>query len=155
MENAPEPVHALQAIVSEFFNFVIAHEPSLNRYFQQKSTTLHAERDNNRSVFFRPVGLEVLARLYAHFSEKNKLTTLQFTLESLNFDNPGGVFDGVLWNSGRIEASAKAKKAGVELCLYLLHQLTLPQEAGLTETLREVTKNPNYTLPPKQAAPPN
>jgi DNA sulfur modification protein DndB len=155
MENAPEAVNALQTIVSGFFDLVIGHEPSLNRYFQQKNSTLQAERDNNRSVFFRPVGLEVLARLYAYFWQKKQLTTLRYALGSLKFDNPGGIFDGVLWNNGKIDASAKAKAAGVELCLYLLHQLTLAQETKLTETLREVTKNANYALPPKPSAPPN
>ncbi len=155
LENAPENVHAFQAIVSEFFNFAITHEPSLNRYFLQRNTTPQAERENNRSLFFRPVGLEVLARLYAHFAARNKLAILVYALQTLPFENPGGVFDGVLWNEGRIEASAKAKKAGVEFCLYLLHQLTPLQEVKLTDTLREVKKNPNYSLPPKPAAPPN
>src|SRR5207245_2184896 len=154
LENAPENVRAFQGIVSEFFDFAVTHEPSLHRYFEQKNTTLHAERDNNRNLFFRPVGLEVLARLYAHFVGKDKLATLVYGLQSLQFENPGGVFDGVLWNAGKIEASAKAKTAGVELCLYLLDQLTPSREAKLTETLREVRRNPGYLLPPKSAAPP-
>ncbi len=155
LENAPENVRDFQAIVSEFFNFAITHEPSLNRYFQQKNTTLQAERGNNRSLFFRPVGLEVLARLYTHFATKNELSTLQYALQNFHFENPGGIFDGILWNVGRIEASAKAKKAGVGLCLYLLRQLTPAQETELTGTLREVTKKLDYSLPSKPAAPPN
>lgn len=154
LESAPENVHTFQGIVSGFFDFVISHEPSLNRYFLQKQTTVQTERANNRSLFFRPVGLEVLARLYAHFAAEDKLTVLQYALESFPFENPGGIFDGVLWNVGKIEASAKARKAAVGLCMYLLHQLTLPKEEELTILLREVTKDRNYTLRPKPAAPP-
>ncbi len=153
LENAPENVDAFQGIVSGFFDFVISHEPSLNRYFVQKQTTVQTERTNNRSLFFRPVGLEVLARLYAHFAVEDKLTILQYALESLPLENPGGIFDGVLWNVGKIEASAKARKAAVGLCLYLLHQLTLPEEEKLTTLLREVKKRHDYALPPKPAAP--
>lgn len=149
LESADENILAFQEIVSGFFNFTITHEPSLNRYFQQKNTTLQSERDNNRNLFFRPVGLEVLARLYAYFAAKNDLATLRYALQNFHFENPGGVFDGVLWNAGRIEASEKAKKAGVGLCLYLLHQLTPAHETELTDTLREVTKKRDYSLPPK------
>lgn len=151
-ENDPANVKALQKIASQFFDFVVEHERSLNRYFVKKTTTLKRERENNRNLFFRPVGLEVLARLYVHFSERNSLATLQYALEAFPFRNPGGVFDGILWNVGRIEASGKARKAAVELCLYLLDELPPKQEAKLKGTLREVTKNPSYDLPPKLAA---
>lgn len=155
LESAFENVNAFQDIVAEFLDFAIRYERSLRRYFQQKNTTLRAERRNNRNLFFRPVGLEVLARLYAHFSAKNRLVTLQYALQNFRFKNPKGIFDGILWNRGRIEASAKAKKAAVGLCLYLLHELVPAQEAELTRTLREVTKNPEYSLPRKPHAPPN
>ncbi|MCX5847301.1 MAG: DGQHR domain-containing protein [Deltaproteobacteria bacterium] len=149
LDNAPENINAFKAIVTEFLDFAIKYEPSLNRYFQQKSTTLKAERYNNQSLFFRPVGLEVLARLYEHFSGKNKLNILQYGLQKINFVNPGGVFDGVLWNAGKIDAKAKAKKIGVGLCLYVLHQLNSEQEAELTMALIEITKKADYSLPKK------
>lgn len=159
LENAPENVHAFQTIIAEFFDFVIAHEPSLSRYFHLKTATsrrkmLEAERENNRSLFFRPVGLEVLSRLYVHFASKEKLSTLRYALEHFRFENPKGIFDGIIWKSGRIDASAKAKKAGVGLCLYLLHELASSDEAKLTVTLREVTNRLDYALPPKPNAPP-
>ena len=79
---------------------------------------------------------------------------MQYGLQNLTFENPGGVFDGVLWNSGRIEASSKAKRASVGLCLYLLHQLNPAEEAELTKTLSDVTKRVDYSLPPKPEAVP-
>jgi DNA sulfur modification protein DndB len=153
-ENAPENIRAFQDTVSEYFDFVIKYEPSLNRYFRQKKTTPEAERKNNRSLFFRPVGLEVLSRLYVYFAARGKMGILQHGLQTFHFNNPGGVFDGILWKAGKIDASGKAKKAAVDLCLYLLHQLTPTEEAKLTATLREVTNRLDYSLPSKPAPPP-
>jgi hypothetical protein len=145
----PQNVTEFQRIVAEFLDFVFEHEPSLRRYFNGSRTTLKRERQDNRNLFFRPVGLEVLARLYVYFAEKNKLPIMEYGLQNLPFKNPGGIFDGILWNAGKIEASAKARKAAVGFCLYMLHQLDQPRETQLVETLREVTKNQNYALRPK------
>lgn len=152
LENGSESVEAFQKTVAVFFDFIIRYEPSLRGYFEKGSTTLAAERKNNTNLFFRPVGLEVLARLYAHFAARDKLVTLQHALQTFHFKNPRGIFDGILWNRGKIEASAKAKKAGVDLCLYLLHELGPAQRARLIETLREVKKDPDYSLPPLRFA---
>ncbi|MDP1991649.1 MAG: DNA sulfur modification protein DndB [Syntrophales bacterium] len=149
LENCPDNINAFESIVAKFLDFAIEYEPSLNRYFQQKSTSLKTERDNNQSLFFRPVGLEVLARLYVHFSGKNKLNILQYGLQKINFMNPGGLFDGILWNVGKIDAKAKAKKISVDLCLYVLHQLNSEQEAALAMALIEITKKADYSLPKK------
>jgi len=149
LESDPDNVRQLQDIVSGFFDFAAEHEPSVNRYFRLGTTTPQAERVNNRSLFFRPVGLEVLARLYAHFHDRGQLAVLAEALQRLPFENPGGVFDGVLWSQGRIDASAKARSAAVRLCLYLLHELDPAGEQALRESLQEVTKDPDYTLPVK------
>jgi len=154
LENAPGNVLAFHQIVSKFFDFVIEHEPSLNRYFHRKDTTLRKERDNNRNLFFRPIGLEVLARLYAYLAGRGTLNMLQYALETLHFENPGGVLDGVLWNRGKIQASGKARKAAVELCLYLMHQMKPKEEIELTDTLREVRRDPDYSRPQKLPPPP-
>ena len=101
-------------IVTDFFDYAISHQPSLNKYFKQQSTTLAEERNRNRNLFFRPVGLEILARLYAHFCTSNSLHKLSVGLERMNFLNPGGIFDGILWSQGRILAGAKEKTAAVD-----------------------------------------
>jgi DNA sulfur modification protein DndB len=148
-ENAAQNVRAFQEIVAGFFDFCIANERSLNRYFHSGKTTLSREREKNRNLFFRPVGLEVLARLYAHFVRSEDLETFASGLKTLPFENPNGVFDGVLWNNGKIEASSKAKKAAVELCLYFLDRLSAADEKALRLALRDVTRNASYELPPK------
>lgn len=153
LENCPENIGAFQSIVTRFFDFVIQYEPSLNRYFVRKNTTLKKQRNNNKSLFFRPIGLEVLARLYVHFVSNDRLGVLRYGLKTLQFNNPGGVFDGILWNAGRIDAKGKPKKAAVGLCLYLLHELNQAQEEDLAASLREVTKRIDYALPKKPPAP--
>lgn len=148
-DNAPENVAAFRQIVTEFFDFAIEHERSLKRYFISHKTTPEAERKNNRSLFFRPIGLEVLARLYAHFVRKGNLPKLKYALHHFKFENPGGIFDGILWKDGRVDASAKAKKGAVNFCLYLLDELSKSEEQELMKTLRDVTNDLDYALPPK------
>lgn len=154
LEHAPENIANFQAIVVGFFDFVIENEPTLKRYFRQRETTPKAERTNNRNLFFRPVGLELLARLYVHFYRRDRLSVLVYGLNNMRFENPSGVLDGILWNSGKIEASAKARNAAVQYCLYLLHELTVAEERSLIPLMCEVTKNPKYNLPPKPPPPP-
>ncbi len=149
LDNDPENIHAFQQAVSSFFDFIIEHEPSLNRYLKQRRTTPQAERANNRSLFFRPIGLEVLARLYTHFFIHGHLPMFAQALQQLRFQNPGGIFDGILWFRGRIKPSAKARNAAVRLCLYLLDELAPDEEQALLTSLIDVTENPNYRLPPK------
>jgi len=117
LESEIQNVTSFEPIVTGFFDFAIEHEASLNKYFKQERTTLTAERKNNRNLFFRPVGLEVLARLYAYFHPRGDLSRLAEGLSLLNFQNPGGVFDGILWSEGKIAAGGKEKAAAVNLCL--------------------------------------
>ena len=146
---APENVARFEAIVTEFFDYAIEHEASLNNYFRQKSTTLSAERTHNRNLFFRPIGLEILARLYVHFFTRNTLPRLTIGLNRINFKNPGGVFDDILWTKGKISARAKEKSAAVDLCLYMLGEVEANGKQKLLARLREITKNSRFRLPPK------
>ncbi len=155
LEYATENVTNFQTIVASFFDFAIENEPTLKRYFRQRETTPQAERTNNRNLFFRPVGLELLARLYVHFHRRQRLPVLAYGLTNLKFENPNGVLDGILWNSGNIDASVKARNAAFQFCLYLLHELEVAEESSLVPLMREVTKNPNYNLPQKPPPPPH
>jgi len=147
LESEPENITSFEPVVTGFFDFVIEHEASLKKYFKEKRTTLAAERKNNRNLFFRPVGLEVLARLYAHFHAREDLSRLAVGLGRMNFQNPGGVFDGILWSNGRIAASGKEKTAAVDLCLYMLGELDAGEKTDLLLKLRQITRNPRYRLP--------
>lgn len=149
LDSDPENVAGLEAIVTGFFDYVLENEASLKKYFKQKQTTLSIERKHNHNLFFRPIGLEILARLYVHFFGNNALPRLTNGLSRINFQNPGGVFDGILWINGRISAGAKEKAAAVDLCLYVLGEIKASEKQELLIRLREITKNSRYKLPPK------
>jgi DNA sulfur modification protein DndB len=142
-----ENVAQFQAIVAAFFDFVIENEPSLKSYFRRGRMSAASERQGNKNLLFRPVGLEVLARLYVHFCSRQRLQKLKEGLRIIKFENPGGIFDGVLWSHGRVLAGAKEKTAAVELCLYVLGELNRSESRELQDSLREITRNPKYKLP--------
>ena len=149
LETELDNVAKFQHIVVAFFDFVIEYEASLKKYFKQKRTTLATERKNNKNLFFRPVGLEVLARLYFHFYSRNKLSRLATGLSRIDFSNPDGIFDGILWSNRKIIARSKEKTAAVDLCLYILGEVDVEQSEELLLTLKDITKNSAYCLPPK------
>jgi DNA sulfur modification protein DndB len=146
-EYASENVESFYHVATDFLDFVVKHEPSYHKFFVQEKTTLAKERKNNANILFRPIGLVMLASLYAHFVRTEKSGVLAENLRKLEFKSPGGIFDRILWNEGRIEAKAENRTAGFELCLHLLGERngTAPEE--LQEKLRKITKNPDYKLP--------
>ena len=146
-ESSRDNVANLKKVMEEFFNFVIKHEPSLQAYFQQRVTGLAEQRAKNRNVFFRPVGLEVLARVYVESHKLSKLKKLANGLKKLNFTNPGGLFEQVLWTSGKIKAGAKERNAACDLFLYVIGLLNSQSELTLLNRLQEITQNPRYKLP--------
>lgn len=153
LESSPENVKAFKEIVTHFLDYIINNETSLNKYFILKDTTIQNERKNNKNLFFRPVGLEILARLYTHFALIDKLLILKFGIKNIEFTNPGGIFDGIIWNSGKIDSKSKPKTAAVELCLYLLNQLDIKKVDKLLVNLKDITKNDEYSLPNKLKLP--
>ncbi len=152
LESDPQNVVVFQAIIAAFFDFVIGHEPSLNRYFNDHKTTPEKERKGNRSLVFRPIGLELLARLYVHFQTREKLPVFEWGLKNLEWQNPKGVWDGTVWLNERIQPKAKA--AALEYVLYLLHELPDDAVESLTESLREFRNDEDYVMPARAKMPP-
>ena len=140
-------VETFERIVKDFFDFALCHVPSYKKYFNLRTTTLRKERANNRNLFFRPIGLEILARLYVIYARSDSLERLKLGFSRVNFQNPGGVFDGILWTNGKISAGSEEKKAAVELCRYVLGDLTAVEKQQLLRSLRYITKNQRYRLP--------
>lgn len=150
-ENAPENVKSLHAVTLTFFDFIIKHERSLNKYFISKKTTPAKERRNNKSLAFRPIGLELLAKLYVYFSKKGNLSLLSWALENLKWESPGGVWDGTVWLNGKIRPTGK--KSAVNIILYLLNELEPAKEAELRNDIRALKNDPRYELPKKVKLP--
>ena len=147
LEYDPVNIDAFYKIATEFYDFLIAHEISYRKFFILKTTTLSKERRNNQNVLFRPIGLSLLASVYAYFAHAGKLEFLGRYLPKIQFSSPGGVFDQILWNAGKVEARAENRTAAYELCLYLLGELDEPGKYKLLEKLKKITKNPDYEVP--------
>jgi DNA sulfur modification protein DndB len=149
-ENSAENVKALQQVVQEFFTFVIENVKAYNDYFVSKSLVDLAEvRKGNKNLLFRPIGLEILARVYVIFYKQKKLNVLKKAIKATKFESPGGFFDGIVWNSGKIESSSKAKTATVNLFLFVSGLLASEKDSELRDSLRELLKRPDYELPEK------
>lgn len=146
---AEENIAKYQKIVQDFFDFMILNEPSFKGYFKDKTLTLKGERTKNKNLFFKPVGLELLARTYVHYASADRLGDLKKVLAKAKFDNPGGVFDGLLWKQEKIDL--KAKTLALKLLFYVSGELSKPQEAELQKEIRKYTDNSDYKLPSKLA----
>ncbi|MBI3053624.1 MAG: hypothetical protein HYY77_06210, partial [Betaproteobacteria bacterium] len=146
-------VEAFYKIAVSFYDFVIEHEPSYRNYFLTQRTTLANQRRRNRNVLFRPIGVVLLANLYAHFTLAAKIDVLGEYLDDIKFESPGGVFDRILWNAGKVEAKAENRTAAYQLCLYLLGELDMTAQSELVEKLKKITKDPQYALPVRIVAP--
>ncbi len=149
-EHAPENVDGFYTVARGFFDFVVANVPDLHTYFVAKKITLASVRKGNRNLLFRPVGLVLVAQLYVWFAAAERLKDLAAGLKKLKFESPGGIFDGLLWNSGKIEARAANRTAAANYCAYLLGLDVEPPDA-LRERLESITKNQNYKLPKRLA----
>ena len=151
LQSDPANVAELYKVATEYFDFIIKHEKSLNHYFGSNLRNPAARRKANKNLLFRPAGLEVLAGLFAYFSKKGLLPVFSWGLENLQWTSPGGVFDNTIWQNGLIDHRQKAKKAAVDNCLYMLNQLSKEKAVKLLETISKIAKNP----PKKLAAPAN
>lgn len=140
-ESASENVDALRKVAEQFYSFVASHCPDLKRLFSRK-VTIADLRDKEKSVVARPIGLVLLARLYAHCAKAEALPTLQRGLGKIDFALPGKHFNGLLWNKSRIEN--KHARVAFDLSLYLLG---LRKAHGLLDEYQQALKNPNASLP--------
>ena len=153
LETDAENVTAFRQVVETFFEFIIKHEPTLYRYFVKRTTTPAKERTSNKNLAFRPIGLELLARLYVHFYQSNKLSLFAWSLENVKWRNPGGAWEGTVLIRDRIHNASKAKSAALSFVLYLVQDLPEEQVAALRDALRDWRDDDRYELPPRLKVP--
>jgi DNA sulfur modification protein DndB len=146
-EYASENVEAFYQVVTEFLEFVVKHEPSYHKFFVNRKTSLAKERRRNANILFRPIGVVLLANLYSHFVRQKNVERLAKHLKKIKFKSPGGAFDRILWNEGKVEAKAENRTAAFELCLHLLGEKNGTSPEELQDKLRKITKDPAYKLP--------
>lgn len=147
LEHEEENVLALLTIATAFFDFTIEKVPDLKSFFL-KGTSLKVLRHDRLSSVMRPIGLDLVARLYAHFAKVGELEFLKSKIAAIDFRLDGKHLDKLLWNVDKIEP--KNATTAFKLCLYLLGQLSKEEEEELAETYGIATKN-SRALPKKVA----
>lgn len=145
-----ENVKLFYVIVKDFFDYVIKNVNDYNNFFIKKKLTIKKARKNNSYLLFRPVGLKLLGRLYAHYSAQEKgLEDLKNKINKINFVFPESPFNNLLWIDGKMKAREKNQKLAFEIALYLFGDLSKEREKSLLERYREIVGNPALKLPDK------
>jgi hypothetical protein len=86
-------------------------------------------------------------------SQGREATLLASALGGYQLDNPGGVWDGILWNRGAVDATEKARDTAFHICLSYMGILEADRHDSFVERLSEVRKDPGYKLPDRKEAP--
>lgn len=141
----------LKEITEEFLNFIIQNLPEYKQYFIDKSLTLAEARRENRHILFRPIGLFLITKLYAHFKKQGAQSFDQFEdkIPLINFTMPESPLKNILWSSGRMETRSTHQTLAFDLCRYLLGDFPVHNEGDLLKKYRELTKNETAQLPSK------
>jgi len=138
-------VTKLQAIVTDFFDFIIENLPEYKAYFISKTLTLTTARHNNSYLAFRPIGLFLLARIWLHFKKTGNIDTFKNKLTKLSFILPASPFNEILWVKGKIEPKEFNQKFAVDFGLYLLGEET--NKENLVNRYQTIMKNQSINLP--------
>lgn len=141
-----ENIEELRLAMEEFFDFIFQVIPSYSLYFKGKAA-LATLRKENRNLLFRPIGLEILSRVYVVAYKSGELDNLRDMLPKIKFTNPGGPLDGVVWVAGKIKAGSKEKGAAVDLILLLCGLFSTTRHDELKNRLRVITQDEKYELP--------
>ena len=102
-------------------------------------------RENNYHLLFRPIGITLLVRIYAHFSKIDELDYLSKNLEKIDFTFPNGQFNKVLWNKGKLDTKSTAQTLAFHLALYLLNRYEKIDK--LKKSYQELLKDEYVELP--------
>ena len=139
-----ENVVSMYSIAAEFYDFLLNSLTILWQCLVENRPTVADLRFDRRHLVSRPVGLVLLAQLYAWYSERNNLSVLKTKLGLLNMDLAGGHFNNVLWSGGKMEP--RNRKVAFELCRYLFDDSGVDVNL-LTRDYRRIVKDPSAQLP--------
>ena len=136
----------LYSISEKFWNTVINNIDDYKQYFSTKSLSIKEARAENKHLLFRPISLKILAKLYVHFLKKYKGSTSEFIdkISLLSFTAPDTIFNGLIWNKGKIEL--KYTTLAYNLALYVLNEFS-GDTSDLLKDYKDATKNDNAGLP--------
>ncbi|MDB5124832.1 MAG: hypothetical protein JWP94_2961 [Mucilaginibacter sp.] len=142
-----ENIKQFYSIVAGFYDFMIKIIPEYHQFFVSKKLSLADARKENKYYLFRPIGLKMLANLYAFYYQD--LGFLEENLPKLNFIMPNSPLNNVIWTFGKMTAGTVNQSLAYNLVLYMLNSFPEKDIEGLKLKYREITKNNNANLPAK------
>lgn len=132
-------------IAVKFYDYIIYQVPEYKAFFIEKTLNLAAARSNNKYLLFRPIGLFLIARLYAYFMTKGKLDILTERIKTISFTLPNSLYNKILWKDGIL--LPKNQSLAYDITLYLLGETKVEKDEGLLIRYRKVIDDPNAELP--------
>lgn len=142
-----ENVKNFQKLVEDFYNFSFKHINDYKDYFIKKKLSLKEARFNNSYLLFRPIGLKLIAKLYVHYYQNNKLEEFSHKINKLSFILPNSPFNAILWNNGKMEARETYQRLAYDISLYIFGEFDQNKVDELLVRYRELTKNSEAVLP--------
>ena len=138
------------SVVEGFYDFAINNMEEYEAYFIGRTLNLQTAREDNKYLLFRPIGLTLLAGLYAHFYKiDGGLEVLKENINKIGFVFPESPLNRVVWNNGKMAANTKNQTLALDLCLYMLDQKNSSELTQLLSRYREMVKNDEAELPEK------
>lgn len=134
-------------VAVDFYDYMILNIPDYRAYFVEKTLTLENVRNGNRNLLFRPIGLFLIARLYAYYKEKNELHTLKECIQSFSFTMPDSIYNRVLWRNGIL--LPKNQVLAFDLTLYVFGDRKQEKDADLLIRYRKIVDDTQASLPDK------
>ncbi len=131
----------LYSVATEFYDFVISNIKEYKEYFGGYKTLNNFRNTTHKkplNLLFLPIGLNLIAELYAHFKMKNKIINLRKLINKLDFDLYKGTFKYIYFNPVKNKIETGNKTLGRNLALYLLGEKITVSNISLKKSLAKV-----------------
>lgn len=118
-----ELLEEFYAISKEFWDFFFNIFPEIEQFIDgQNNIELNGKFNRNSdtggSLLLRPVGQELVARIYMEFKKNNDLDNLKTKLRKVDFNLSGNIFRYLFWHKGKMQSKDKDLK--YKLLKYIL-----------------------------------
>ena len=102
-----EKLNEMYEIAQDFFNFLFAYSSDLSNCIISNEKSIKETRVDNRNFLLRPIGIDIMARIYKKAIQLDRLEELKVNLDKFDFDMQGIYLDKFIWNNGAIESKNK------------------------------------------------
>lgn len=110
-------------VTSNFWDFLLENFPEILQFIEgNRSIELNGTFERNAktggSLLLRPVGQELIAKIYKQFLDKNELENLSSKIRLVNFNLSGDLFQYIFWHNGKM--LGKEDELKIKLLSYIL-----------------------------------